>query len=206
MLVSDLQFPGGTLKRPQHSPAASVSALAALAISHTVSSVEPLDIRIPVVTRSFQFYRRILDSSNSPGITVLQDGHRSRVVIPGTFHLAGQREKRNEVVITTSATNPGFSIKQGSSPLPATDLMSSTHHAHAYLRTSPPAVKKLPAKGFRLALSKNTGSNKTALKGSKSKKNKLEKVEGKQKKEEEEADEGRGAERDDMGTSFLQYW
>lgn len=85
--------------------------------------------------------------------------------------------------------------------------MSSTHHAHAYLRTSPPAVKKITAKGTRLAFSsKNPGPNKSTLKGSKSKKNKPEKAEGRQNKEAEEEDEGFGAEKDDMGTSFLQYW
>ena len=82
--------------------------------------------------------------------------------------------------------------------------MSSTHHAHAYLRTSPPTVKKPAVKGVRSALSsRTTASHKLASRVSKSK-NKVEqgKERGKLNKEVEEEIEGR----EDMGTSFLQYW
>lgn len=87
--------------------------------------------------------------------------------------------------------------------------MSSTHHARAYLRNSPPTVKKSAVRGVRSTLSsRSTASHKLASRGNKSK-NKLEqeKERGKQNKEGEEEVEGLGQEgREDMGTSFLQYW
>ncbi len=88
--------------------------------------------------------------------------------------------------------------------------MSSTHCAHAYLDTSLPAVDKNAVKGPRSALSsRNTGSNKIASKGNRATKNKLEKdrAGGKQYKEAEQKDQDLGEEeKDEMGTSFLQYW
>lgn len=89
--------------------------------------------------------------------------------------------------------------------------MSSTHHAHAYLRTSPPAVKKPAVKGPpRSALSSRiTASHKLTLRGGNKSKAKPEKEKerGKQKKDVEEEDEGLAeGDKEAMGTSFLQYW
>lgn len=71
--------------------------------------------------------------------------------------------------------------------------MSATHHAHAYLRTSPPHVRKTAARASRLVpLSKSQGLPKVSLKGNKAKSLCQE--------EEIVVDE-----EDDMGSSFLQY-
>lgn len=87
--------------------------------------------------------------------------------------------------------------------------MSSTHHAHAYLRTILPTVKKPAVKGVRSTLSsRTTASHKLASRGNKSKnKPEQDKERGKQNKEVEEEDEGLGeGDQEEMGTSFLQYW
>ena len=87
--------------------------------------------------------------------------------------------------------------------------MSSTHHVHAYLRTSPPIAKKPAVRAVRPTLSsRTTTSHKLALRGNKSKaKLEHEKERGKHTKEIGEEVDGLGQEgREDMGTSFLQYW
>lgn len=88
--------------------------------------------------------------------------------------------------------------------------MSSTHHAHAYLRPSPPAGKKPSVKGPRSALSsRTTASHKLAVRGGNKSKVKLEKEKerGKQSKDVEEEDDELGeGDKEEMGTSFLQYW
>ena len=72
---------------------------------------------------------------------------------------------------------------------------------HAYLRTSPPHVRKIATKPARsAALSKATVSTKAVVKASKSAKGKSEKP-----KQKEEADVPVD-EDDDMGSSFLQFW
>lgn len=87
--------------------------------------------------------------------------------------------------------------------------MSSTHHVHAYLRTSPPTAKKPAVRAIRPTLSvRTTTSHKLALRGNKSK-TKLEqaKEKGKHNKEIGEEGDGLGQEgQEDMVTSFLQYW
>lgn len=72
--------------------------------------------------------------------------------------------------------------------------MSATHHPHAYLRTSPPHVRKAAARASRPApLSRSQGFSKASLKGNKAKS---------LGQEEETIVE----EEEDMGSSFLQYW
>ena len=87
--------------------------------------------------------------------------------------------------------------------------MSSTHHVHAYLRTSPPTAKKSAVRGVRpTQSSRTTTSHKFASRGCKSKaKLGQEKEREQHNKETGEEVDGFGQEgREDMGTSFLQYW
>lgn len=87
--------------------------------------------------------------------------------------------------------------------------MSSTDHVHAYLRTSAPTAKKPALRGVRPTLSlRTTTSHKFTSRGCKSKaKLGQEKEREQHNKETWEEVDGHGQEgREDMGTSFLQYW
>lgn len=107
-------------------------------------------------------------------------------------------------------TNSKSPYSLDSSPLSAiVSSMSSTHHAHAYLRTSPSIGKKPAVKGSRFTLAAKTAvSNRFAVKGNKSK-IKLEKESGRGQAineiDEGDASFGEG-DQEEMGTTFLQYW
>lgn len=150
---------------------------------------------------------------------MIQDGQTLHFVIPLTFPTAGkqgEREKGKESRVRCQII--GREPEHTSPPPHKTEAahrclcfppMSSTHHVHAYLRTSPPTAKKHAVRAVRPTLSsRTTTSHKLALRGNKSKtKLEQEKPRGKPAKETGEEVDGLGQEgREDMGTSFLQFW